>query len=823
MVNRVNVLVLFVVSLVTLGVEVLLTRIFAVILFSNHSFLAISLTLLGTGAGAILAYLSAKTPEEKQEIRQAWLLVFLALAVLISFYVLLQIEFVPRSITDPETGEMTKDLTFNQRNAIYTMNPAMFDMWKLYAVVPVIFLPFLFAGYIQAFVFRHAAKKFAVLYGVDLLAATVGAVSIPLLLYPFGLQGTIIAIEMLIFLPLLYILLLNRRNWKLWTAIASPVLLLVIFLVFGGFTIRHAAGFSDKKTIREYWTPMARVALMEYKKNREMYMIDNSSRTYYATYNEKDIKRYNDSLYTVPFEMKKDGRLMVIASGGGQELIMAHHYGIKEIDAVEIAGPIIRDIVNEKKDEPGNPYLLPGVNYFIADGRSVVMRSQKKYDIIEMLEVNFHTMAGQIAQAWSPYFVFTQEAFSEYLEHLKADGYLCYTFFSRGAEPTGGDKGRRFRSVVAGMLVSGIKEPEKHFVLTARPFGYGYRSMVMAKPTPFTEDELLQIARVSDSRKAHITIQYPDLAPLMEKGLITEEEYNRWQPNKGWVKRVAKMCTDARQLKGLWFNVKHAHSFSLGTNDDRPYLYGAGIRAANSPQEKLIRDMYRNLFIIMGVLAIVFIIMPLVVKKSDTGGKVRMDFRLLMILLLTGLGFMFLEMAGIYRFQLYMQHPTTALITILSGMILGAGLGSLHSDRIILEKKQQSIMLYATLSAVYGGLLLVLAPMLFHRLMLQMPLAALLIASFILFAGLGFLLGHVVPLSVGAFAGDQGRLVAWCWAITATGSVFGTVLASVVSREYGMFLVSLLGVACYLLIVVTVLLGMAVSRWIGGRTAAQSS
>src|SRR5215204_338435 len=41
----------------TLALQVLLTRVFAAVLFYHFGFLAISLALLGTGAGAILVYL----------------------------------------------------------------------------------------------------------------------------------------------------------------------------------------------------------------------------------------------------------------------------------------------------------------------------------------------------------------------------------------------------------------------------------------------------------------------------------------------------------------------------------------------------------------------------------------------------------------------------------------------------------------------------------------------------------------------------------------------------------------------------------------------
>ena len=153
---------------------------------------------------------------------------------------------------------------------------------------------------------------------------------------------------------------------------------------------------------------------MNYR-GQQMYAIDNGSRSYYAPKNADTIRRYMPSLYTIALQMKRGGDLLVIASGGGQELTMASHFGMKRIDAVEIARPIVTDIVRNKKDEPGNPYLLPNVHYYIADGRSVIMRSKHRYDMIEMLDVNFATLAGQISHAWSSNFVSTQEAFSEYM------------------------------------------------------------------------------------------------------------------------------------------------------------------------------------------------------------------------------------------------------------------------------------------------------------------------------------------------------------------------------------------------------------------------
>jgi hypothetical protein len=66
--------------------------------------------------------------------------------------------------------------------------------------------------------------------------------------------------------------------------------------------------------------------------------------------------------------------------------------------------------------------------------------------------------------------------------------------------------------------------------------------------------------------------------------------------------------------------------------------------------------------------------------------------------------------------------------------------------------------------------------------------------------------------------------LAWCWAITVTGSVFGTVIASILARDYGMFLVAVLGILSYLFVAVVNLAGMAMTQADprGDRAAAKS-
>jgi hypothetical protein len=150
-------------------------------------------------------------------------------------------------------------------------------------------------------------------------------------------------------------------------------------------------------------------------------------------------------------------------------------------------------------------------------------------------------------------------------------------------------------------------------------------------------------------------------------------------------------------------------------------------------------------------------------------------------------------------------------------MILGAGLGSLHSGTIPESRKESRIALYSGGVVLGSTALFLMVPLFGHRVLLWLPMSALLPIVFMAFAALGYLLGHVVPLSIDRYAHKQSNLLAWCWAITVTGSVFGTVLASLLARDLGMFSVAVLGILSYLGVIVVNLAGMMIGRMVSAK------
>ena len=253
--GKLKLLILSVVSALTLGLEILLTRVFSVVLFASHSFLAISLALLGTGAGAVLVYFAKPLSEEKLRRRLLPLLALLSAAVVISLWGLLQIEFAPQQIENTTTLAQQDNLSFRERIIELGKNPNLFETWKLYCAIPLAFLPFLLAGYVQALIFRTAPAKFGLLYGFDLIGATIGSVSLPFLLYPLGLRGTVLAMVIIATFPLVYALMRREVALLATAACAAPIAIMIILWGTGSFHIRFAAGFQEKDLIREHWSP----------------------------------------------------------------------------------------------------------------------------------------------------------------------------------------------------------------------------------------------------------------------------------------------------------------------------------------------------------------------------------------------------------------------------------------------------------------------------------------------------------------------------------------------------------------------------------------
>jgi predicted membrane-bound spermidine synthase len=129
----------------------------------------------------------------------------------------------------------------------------------------------------------------------------------------------------------------------------------------------------------------------------------------------------------------------------------------------------------------GDPLSNPAVNVTEGDGRFFVARSDDVYDVIQLTGVDTAVASAAGSPNLAENYLYTQEAFRLYFDHLSPDGLLAVSF------PNVEGMGLRLVNLVALTLAqAGIERPEDHIVVSEIT---GYVHILM-KRTPFTEKEL---------------------------------------------------------------------------------------------------------------------------------------------------------------------------------------------------------------------------------------------------------------------------------------------------------------------------------------------
>src|SRR5437016_1024907 len=140
-------------SFAALLLELALTRLFSVVLFYHFAFLAISVALLGLGAGGVLAHVRRDQLQTWTVARLgAWLCAANALLVVAVLEVVLHL---PVSL----------DLTW-------------WNFGKLSVMYVAAAAPFLCTGLLFAVVFARASERVGLLYGADLVGGSLACLAI---------------------------------------------------------------------------------------------------------------------------------------------------------------------------------------------------------------------------------------------------------------------------------------------------------------------------------------------------------------------------------------------------------------------------------------------------------------------------------------------------------------------------------------------------------------------------------------------------------------------------------------------------------------------
>src|SRR6185369_10748846 len=161
--------------------------------------------------------------------------------------------------------------------------------------------------------------------------------------------------------------------------------------------------------------------------------------------------------------LRPQGDYAIIGPGGGVDVLRAVANGSPSVTAIEINPLIANNIMRGKYAEYSHHlYELPEVHLHVADGRSWIRNSTARYDVIQMTLVDTWASTAAGAYSLSENNLYTVEAFKEYFEHLKGDGFIAITRweFKQPREAL-----RVVSQAIEALRQLGVTSPAGHFIV----------------------------------------------------------------------------------------------------------------------------------------------------------------------------------------------------------------------------------------------------------------------------------------------------------------------------------------------------------------------
>jgi MFS family permease len=756
--NKTLVLVgILLVSFSSLMLEILITRLFSTVIWYHYAFIAVSVAMFGLGFGGVFAhYIGRKVPS--MEIATVATLTF-SLSIPAVLYVILQFPI---------------------------------SVYALYVFYAVSMVPFFFCGICVSSVFQSQSKTVYALYFADMIGASLGCFMVEPVLGPLSAESAVLLVGLIIAVSgTLFAFATKKRKF---IAFSLAVLILSSgMLATNAQTLWLRAEPNESKSLYRAledssltdvytdWNSFSRVDVVEGfpagSPIAASIYIDADAGTNVYRFNGtlNDATFLKDMIYYTPYTIVEDPtHALVIGSGGGGDVLTALHGGTKQVTAVEL-NPIVIDVVKNLGAKGGNIYsyddgMAPydDVHEVVADGRSYISRSTEQYDVIVLTMVDSWAALASGGYALAENYLYTQEAFQQYYNHLTNSGVLSITRFIKEVP--------KLVTTATELLIEQGVAPEdvgKYMSVTTWEYEPGrVAALFMLKKAPFTQLEAQTVSTATLEMGENHDILH---TPYIE----TQEPY-------------AELLTGEVTLEEFYAN---SDSQIRPATDDNPYFFDF---------EKGIPESLTPLMLFAIIATAGVCVFPLVRKHSEGKGKLAKAAPFILYFAALGAGYMLIEITLVQKFILFLGYPTRSLEVILFTLLLSTGVGS-FAGKFLKTKDASKTVLYAcsAITAIAGTYFFTLNPLLSALLPLE-ALARSAIAIALIFP-LGFFMGIPFPTGISLIAANTKISVPWMWAINGVTSVLGSVLATGIGIMMGLSTAMLLALACYALVFVSTL------------------
>lgn len=774
----------FLVGLVGLLLEIAYTRVISFKFFYFYTYLVIGLALLGLGASAVAVAFSTRLRSIDSFTLMRVLLPAAGAVGLVSY---VAVGRIPTRANDIWTG---------------TVPEALVQVGLLVLIALSLTAVFFALGVVLSALIVVEAAEMRRLYFWDLAGAAIAClIAIPLIGW-FDPPALIVASSVVLALFGLLVALHQARHRLRLSAVAALVLL--VSIPVAGLEIRPDAAKDlgpDTVVSASDWGPVFRVDAAELSGNVVLLHdgLWGSAIWRYDGTPATSARFFTDSR-RLPVDAlgRAPRRILIIGAAGGNEIQHALGYGVEHIDAVEL-NPVTVGLLNGRfKEYSGAIVDDPRVNYVRGDGRTFLARSKDLYDVIWFVAPDSYAAnnaATSGAFVLSESYLYTEEMIEESLSHLTPEGMVVAQFgdFSFDTRPT--RTARYLTTARSAMGGSAERFTDRTMLVVDRPdFGVARISSIFLFKN---EVPAGAAARVRDAVAEHLpqsTVHHlPGIASVdgISTDIITGSD-----------EQVAAL------VDGYGFDIS-------AVTDDKPFFWHF------TPFPDVVRNFERSyegseiaigerlivaLVATAALVALVLLGLPFVVGRSRAGADAigpRRRVGLLVYFAALGFGFMLVEISMIQRFALLLGYPTLSLSVSLFTLLLSTALGARLSDRTFGRGGWRLASGAAVLTAIVGLYLLISDDV--TEAALAWPSSARIATAFALLFPVGLVLGAFLPAGIDAarrIAGgrpgaDEGRLVAWCWAVNGFFSVMGSSVTTISSMTFGFDRTVLIGVVLY--------------------------
>lgn len=782
---------LLLLSAAILLLEVGQVRVFSYILWHHVTYLVVTVTLLGFAAGGTAM---AVLPGRGGVWRSTSASLLFGLLSLLTFGVMArhQIELLPEA-----------DVSLPALRA---------TLHYLYLVVP-----FFFAGMGVAAALDGDGPQVSRRYAVNMIGSAAGCLLATPVLRAFGGGGVVLATAALTFLAAFFFARAAGRRVLATSSLGLCVLAglalpwadsLLPFPVAAGKTLDMELR-KGVPLIATYWDPICRIDVVGDEAGRDALHVyqDGDAPTWIPSKHQEEGAFASSHLALaympklVPGTTARRDKALVIGVGGGHDIRTALVMGATRVVGAEINASTAEMMRDRFSDYSGGLYSDLRVEIIVADGRSVVARSDEKFDVIQITGADTYAALASGANLVAESYLYTQDALDDYMEHLTDQGMLAVLRW-RFRPPR--ESLRLVGMAALALKKLGVEDPSKHIAVvnvdsTGSLFdGHEVQAryaVTLVKRTPLTDGERAQFRRFA---KEHPTGNY-SIAYL--PGDPSEPEF------EGYLGAIRE--GDAAQRA-----FEDAYAYAIDpVSDDRPFFFQffrgrdvVGDRAEEKGKEHFwsviglgpagLQVLWYSMAAAV-LLVILLVIAPLVVFRRS-GLAVPGGGRLVVFFIAVGLAYLMVEIATMQRLTLYLGHPLFALSLGLTTFLVGSGLGAAWSARIAEGSERKGAAI---------GALVVVVLLAFHAFGVPKVLEATLDLStparatlaVLMIAPLAFFMGFPFPLGLRRARAQAPRLLPWAFGVNGGASVIASVLAILFAMDYGFAAVLLFGAGLYLL------------------------